>query len=158
MAQIVARDVMTERVLSAAADWSILRLTEFFGENAISGAPVIAETGEMLGVVSITDILREGGVAEGDAEDDLPHEYYLQALESRFDQDDLAALHLEVAPEVTAKDIMTPMVFEVGEADSIQTVADTMIKGHIHRVFVTRDKEIVGVITAMDMLKVIRDM
>ena len=158
MAQIVARDVMTKGVRSAEADWSILRLTEFFGEHAISGAPVVAETGEMLGVVSITDILREGGAAEGDAEDELPHEYYLQALEARFDQNDLAALHLEVAPEVTAKDIMTPMVFEVGEGDSIQVVADTMTKGHIHRVFVTRGKEIVGVITAMDMLNVIRDM
>jgi signal-transduction protein with cAMP-binding, CBS, and nucleotidyltransferase domain len=32
-----------------------------------------------------------------------------------------------------------------------------MIKGHIHRIFVTRDKQVVGVLTAFDMLKVIRD-
>ena len=132
--------------------------TGFSYDRQERGAEYGRVLGEMLGVVSITDILREGGAAEGDAEDELPHEYYLQALESRFDQDDLAALHLEVAPEVTAKDIMTPMVFEVGEGDSIQAVADTMIKGHIHRVFVTHGKEIVGVITAMDMLNVIRDM
>jgi CBS domain-containing protein len=37
-------------------------------------------------------------------------------------------------------------------------VADAMIRGRIHRVFVTRDEKLVGIITTMDMLKIIRDM
>ena len=36
-------------------------------------------------------------------------------------------------------------------------VADTMLKGRIHRVFVTRDRKLVGIVTALDMLQVIRD-
>jgi len=32
-----------------------------------------------------------------------------------------------------------------------------MLKGNIHRVFVTRDSKLIGVVTTLDMLKVIRD-
>jgi len=30
-----------------------------------------------------------------------------------------------------------------------------MLKGHIHRVMVTRDKKLVGIVTTMDMLKIV---
>jgi CBS domain-containing protein len=44
-----------------------------------------------------------------------------------------------------------------GEA-TIQQAADRMIKGRIRRRFVTRDEKIVGVITSLDMLRVVRDL
>jgi CBS domain-containing protein len=53
---------------------------------------------------------------------------------------------------------MTPMIFSVREDTSVQEVADTMLKGRIHRVFVTRDGKLTGIVTALDMLQVIRDM
>jgi CBS domain-containing protein len=59
---------------------------------------------------------------------------------------------------ITVQDIMTLMIFDVDESVSVQQVADYMIKGHIHRVFVTREKKLTGIITALDLLKVIRDM
>jgi CBS domain-containing protein len=52
---------------------------------------------------------------------------------------------------------MTPMVFDVTEGMKVKQVADTMIRGRIHRVFVTRDEKLTGVITTVDMLKVIRN-
>jgi len=55
-------------------------------------------------------------------------------------------------------DIMTPIVFSVTENTSVQDVAETMLKGGIHRVFVTRDSKLVGIVTALDMLQVIRDL
>jgi signal-transduction protein with cAMP-binding, CBS, and nucleotidyltransferase domain len=36
-------------------------------------------------------------------------------------------------------------------------VADAMLRGRIHRVFVTRDGVLVGIITTMDILAAIRD-
>jgi CBS domain-containing protein len=58
---------------------------------------------------------------------------------------------------VTVKDIMTPMIFELEEDATVEEAADMMLKGRIHRVFVTRDKKLIGVVTTMDMLKVIRN-
>jgi len=53
---------------------------------------------------------------------------------------------------------MTPMIFEVTEDARVQDVAETMLKGNIHRVFVTRDKKLTGIVTTLDMMQVIRDM
>jgi signal-transduction protein with cAMP-binding, CBS, and nucleotidyltransferase domain len=40
----------------------------------------------------------------------------------------------------------------------VQQVADMMIKNRIHRVFVTRQEKVVGIISTPDILKIIRDM
>ena len=64
MEGITARDIMTHHVLEAKADWSVRQLVEFFSGNSISGAPVVSEDGEIIGVVSLTDILRHDSLPE----------------------------------------------------------------------------------------------
>ena len=53
---------------------------------------------------------------------------------------------------------MTPMIFEVEEDTTVQKAADIMVKGRIHRLFVRSNSSIIGVVTAMDMVKVVRDL
>jgi CBS domain-containing protein len=52
---------------------------------------------------------------------------------------------------------MTPQVYDVNEHTSIQQVAQVMHRSGIHRVFVTTNGEVRGVITAMDMLQVVAE-
>jgi CBS domain-containing protein len=75
-----------------------------------------------------------------------------------MDRDELRELHVQYEAQVQVLDIMTPMIFSVSEDTSVQEVADTMLKGGIHRVFVTREGKLIGIVTALDMLQVIRDM
>ena len=152
-----AKDIMTTEVLTVGSDWSLDRLAEFFVANSISGAPVIGPDGKLVGVVSLTDIVRHGSVPVKEPDTRGPHEYYLQPLERRYAREEISSFRIGNEPTATAKDIMTPTVFEVGEDASTQQVADAMIRGCIHRVFVTRDDKVVGVISALDMLKVVRD-
>jgi CBS domain-containing protein len=72
-------------------------------------------------------------------------------------QEEIRVFHTQYESPVLVRDIMTPMIFRVSEDTSIQEVAETMLKGGIHRVFVTRGKKLIGIVTALDMLKVIRD-
>jgi CBS domain-containing protein len=148
---------MTTDVLTAGSDWSLDRLAEFFVENSISGAPVTGTDGKLVGVVSLTDIVRHGNVPVKEPDTHGPHDYYLQPLERRYAREEISSFRIGNEPSATAKDIMTPTVFEVREDASVQEVADAMIRGCIHRVFVTRDDKVVGVISALDMLKVVRD-
>jgi CBS domain-containing protein len=92
------------------------------------------------------------------ADRDDTHDVYLYELERRMDRDELRELHVQYEEQVQVLDIMTPMIFSVSEDTSVQEVADTMLKGRIHRVFVTRDGKLTGIVTALDMLQVIRDM
>ena len=157
MSRLTAKDLMTPDVLVARADWSLDRLADFFINNYISGAPVVAENDELIGVVSSTDIVRHDSLHINDSDPAAIHEYYFHGLENRYAREEIATLHIQTEPRVTVRDIMTPVVFDVQEETPLPVVADTLIRGHIHRLFVTRQKKIVGVLTALDLLKVIRD-
>lgn len=153
------QDIMTREVLCAQADWSVERLAAFLFDNHISGAPVINSKDHPLGVVSITDIAHYNTSLSSPSLTERPHEYYVHALvQNQYSRQEARTLHLEDESHITARDIMTPVIFDVDINTSIQEAASVMIKGHIHRLFVTEGKKIVGIVTALDMLKIVRDL
>jgi predicted transcriptional regulator len=156
MRGLTAKQVMTSKVLAAEADWSIERLSEFLMVNSISGSPVQSKEGNLIGVVSLTDIVHHETQHEKDPQ--WPHDYYLHTLERQFAREEAASFRIEAEPLKTVRAIMTPIIFQVTEDTPVQQAADMMIKNRIHRVFVTRDKKVIGIISTPDMLKVIRDM
>jgi len=158
MKQITARDIMTHHVLEAKADWSVRRLVEFFSEESISGAPVTSETGEIIGVVSLTDILRHDSLPEKYSEPSGADEYVLDTLHSQFTPQDIDSLQLSVEPLTTVREIMTRNNYTVSEETTAQEIADSMLRNRVHRMFVTRGEKVVGIVSAVDMLKVVRDM
>ena len=72
-------------------------------------------------------------------------------------REELQVFHAREETGVRVSDIMTPMIFRVDRDTSLQEIAETMLKGRIHRVFVTEDGKLTGIVTALDMLQVIRD-
>ena len=158
MKRLKAKDIMTKRILRVEEDWSIHRLAEFFIENSISGAPVTSTDGKLVGVVSLTDIILNGTLPDKDPQSYEPHEYYMHALERRYGKEEISSYQIKGEPLITVHDIMTPVIFKVTENKSVQKVAEMMIKHCIHRVFVTRGEKMLGIISTVDMLKIIRDM
>jgi CBS domain-containing protein len=73
-------------------------------------------------------------------------------------EEEIRVFHTQYESPVQVVDIMTPMIFTVDEKTRVQEVAATMLKGNIHRVFVTRDNKLTGIVTTLDMLQVIRDL
>lgn len=155
MKYLTAKDVMNPNVISVPADWTVAELSQFLIDKAITGAPVKDEAGHLIGVVSLTDIVRHDSLAETDLRADEPHDYYMHGWEDRLAPEDLTSFHIEDRPQAFVRDIMTPMLFKVDEVTSLQEVADTMIGGRVHRLFVTHNKKVIGIVTTMDMLKVI---
>ncbi|MFQ5568850.1 MAG: CBS domain-containing protein [Rhodothermales bacterium] len=156
MNRLTAIDVMTRNVLTAQADWPITRLAEFLIENDISGAPVTSEEGRLIGVVSLTDIVRHDSLPEKEPPAHTTPDYYRPSLERHYAPEEMVSFRIDGEAGVKVRDIMTSMIFKVGEDTPVQQVADTMIRGRIHRVFVTRGGLVVGIITALGLLDVIR--
>jgi CBS domain-containing protein len=157
MINLLAKDIMNRDVLSVGMDWSIEQLANYLIEKGISGAPVTSEDGKLLGVVSMTDIVRYRSMPITDTSKDDPHEYYMYPSEYHYKPSEIESFHIDAQSLVTVQDIMTPMTFNVSEDTSLQKVADAMLRGRIHRVFVTHDGVLVGIITTMDMLAAIRE-
>ena len=150
-------DVMHREVLAVDADWSLEELAGFLVDNSISGAPV-TENGELVGVVSMTDILRHGSLPGSAADKEDTHDIYLYDMERQLGHEDLRMFHTRTESSVQVRDIMTPMIFKVEEHTSVKEVAETMLRGRIHRVFVTRDNTLTGIVTTLDMMQVIRNL
>lgn len=150
-------DVMQQNVLTVGENWSLNQLTRFLTDNQISGAPVVSDEGNPVGVVSLTDIVRHQSTTDGRGTETGTHEYYLHSHELQFAGIEATSLQFDEDSGECVRDIMTPMVFEVTDSASIQEAADIMVKGHIHRLFVTNNNRISGVISALDMLGVLRD-
>ena len=155
--KITVSEVMNSEVLAAEADWPLDKLADFLVDNSISGAPVTAADGELVGVVSMTDLVRQNRTTGATSGPETTHDVYLFELERHMSQEEIRSFHTQYESPVQVRDIMTPMIFEVSEDTLIQEVAVTMLKGNIHRVFVTRGKKLTGIVTTLDMLRVIRD-
>lgn len=158
MITLQARDIMNTRVLSAGIDWSIEQLADFFIENSISGAPVISEDGKLLGVVSMSDIIQYKSMPGIYGDYGHAHGYYVRSHERKYTPSEMELYRIDNESLVSVGDIMTTVIFSVNEYAKIQNVADAMLRGQIHRVLVTRDEALVGIITTMDILKAVKDL
>ncbi len=158
MVRLMAKDIMNTKVLSVGPDWSINQLADFLLSNSISGAPVISEDNKLMGVVSMTDLVRYTSLPGVDTCADFKDDCYIHSHEKQISSDDIESTHIDAQSLVSVRDIMTPVTFNVNEYTRIQDVADAMLRGQIHRVFVTRDETLVGIITTMDLLSAVREL
>lgn len=165
-------EIMQREVVAVPMDASLAEVVRTFAEDGISGAPVLGDGGEVLGVVSFTDIIRVvareseismGDLALGPAE--IPAEEY--------DEEDPGAFYLLPGPKIdlpgnaspavpldpldrySVGDVMTPAAFSVGPDDPVNEVAAFMLRGRIHRVLVTEEGRLRGLVTTFDLLRVL---
>jgi CBS domain-containing protein len=135
---------------------TVSELSDILTAKMITGAPVVDDSGKLVGVVSETDIVRSSSRRTAALREKLESNYYLRGWEDRVDEDDLREFHVVEDTGQAVREIMTPLIFKVSEDTSIAEMADTMIGGRIHRLIVTRDDRVVGIVTTLDMLKAIR--
>ena len=107
--QTLARDIMTKTVIRVNDDWTVNELARFLTDRGISGAPVVNGEGRLVGVVSLTDIAR----ATGDGHAALGNQSLYQP-ELNLSLDDVRGFSIQSSSELTVRQIMTPLVFEVG--------------------------------------------
>ena len=149
-----ANDIMNPNVLTVRDDMTLHELATFLTENEISGSPVLDRRGKLIGVVSVTDIaLSEAERASIEADPASPG-FYSGAWKERVTREDLAGLHLEDTG-LLVRDIMTPAVYTVPDTASVSEIAKTMITGRLHRLLVIRDHQVVGIISTLDLIKLL---
>jgi len=160
MRPITASDLMNPEVLRVRGDMTLQELAAFLVEREISGAPVEDGAGRIVGVVSLTDVAcavagrrppvplggGNGGDGDGAGGTALPDED-LDLLD-----DTLAG---EIEPDldgVLVRDVMTVGVEAVPEHALVPEVAARLLKGHVHRLLVTRGEDVVGIVSTSDLL------
>ncbi len=123
MKSVKVRDYMTRRVLSFSPEESIVTALRTLLKEGHAGGPVLDETGNLVGMLSEIDCLKE--VLQGG--------YYQSAGDS-------------------VSDHMTTEVDKVQADDDILSTSDLFLKGR-RRLAVVEDGKLVGLITRQDFGK-----
>lgn len=155
---LTASQVMRRTVTTVPKTLPLPALERAFLMSGISGFPVIAGD-ELVGVVSRSDVIRqlqaEQVLAEGTSDfyrdADGFHEIPVQngaQVSERIGQR---------MQSLTVADVMHSRLFAVGADQTLRVVAQTMADNNIHRVLVTREGRLLGLITSMDLVRLYAD-
>jgi CBS domain-containing protein len=148
-------EVMSNDVLTVSEHWSLHSLLEFFNRHRISGAPVVDANGDLKGVVSVTDILRFDSTAQHSIEENPLTQYYYSGLEG-MSPEQLGLVGGDQHGQHLVCEIMTPHIMALDHCASLSDAADMMCSNRIHRVFITRDGNLAGVVSTLDILNYLR--
>jgi CBS-domain-containing membrane protein len=150
---VTARDIMTPSVKAVPQNWTMQQLAHFLTENGITGSPVCDEGDHIIGIVTLRDIaeFRWNQVSSETEKELSPEERDEARRLKQLMFDGLSRVPVEV------RDIMTPSGMSGEEETSVRTIADTMMAEHLHRIFITRNESITGIVTTYDMLKLVAD-
>jgi CBS domain-containing protein len=149
MRPITASDLMNPEVLTVQEDMTVRELASFLIENEISGAPVADAEGRLVGVVSLVDI---AAVTSGEGRSRVDGSaFFGPNWDDGLDEEDVEDLPLD-QDGLRVADIMTPQIFSVPEDATVSQIASLMLKGHLHRLLVTREDRAIGIITTSDLL------
>jgi CBS domain-containing protein len=146
-----ARDVMQTSVATVQPETPLAQVARFFVEEGIHGAPVVDETDRLLGVVSVTDLIR--AVDETHESAGTGAVYFRDLLEfSGPDWSQAPQDFQDRLEQVTVADVMQPSVVTVTEDTSVPEIAKLMRSNGIHRVIVVRGDVLVGLVSALDLV------
>lgn len=158
---ITVREVMTSNPLSLTPETSIFTAMEMLTENAISGIPVVDDSGEVVGVVSAYDILTlDSTPGQLDRSDGFfPR---IGRCREEFDGDEQAMWRfffslrngIEKARASKVGDSMHD-TYCVSANDSISDVANVIVRNNTQRAFVLdENRRLCGVVSRGDILRV----
>lgn len=156
---LFARNVMQRNVAIIDAQASLVELERAFDEAGVSGFPVV-DRGRVVGVVSRADVLSQLGGKSG--EEPRLSSFYADLASfatghgaERFA--DAAARSGRPMDQLYVSDLMTPSVVTVAPDATLHHIARTLTEHAIHRVLVTDTGTLVGVVSSLDLVRLLAE-
>ena len=157
MGRIIA-DVMTRDVATLSPEMTLKEMDRIFVERQVSGAPVV-EGERLVGIVSQADVVRL--LYDEQKKAQQVSDFYTSPFPipiSALDQ--LAKDSRKIADHLTKRtvgEVMIPHPLTVSPSDDVESVARLMIKEKIHRVLVTEEERLVGIVSSLDIVRLVAE-
>lgn len=146
------KDLMQPNVTCLKPSDTLAQAWKCFSERKISGAPVVDEEGKLVGVISQTDLVKEAFSKD--------HSHYPQnsffveypywtsiTLEGELDDLDMVLVSQKMVTDVVT----------VAPGDPISSAAAKMRSLRIHRLIVTDNDSVVGIVSSFDLLQALEN-
>ena len=144
MAELLAKDIMTKKVVTVGKDTTLTELAKLLMKNKISGVPVIDEEKRLVGIVSEADIIVE--------KSSLP--FPLSFSFAFLDKCESYTKNTKDFLNIRVEEIMSADVKTAREDMTVSKVVNIMINNNINRLpVINSDNKLVGIITRADIMK-----
>jgi CBS domain-containing protein len=145
-------DIMTRDVLCVAPDTRVGEIARLLRERAVSGLPVVTESGELVGIITELDLITRH------ARPQMPN--FLPLLGGYITFGSKAYREsLRRITGVVAADIMTTPVNTISLEASIEDAATLMVSNRSNPLpVVDEDGAMIGIISRADILRVFEDL
>jgi CBS domain-containing protein len=128
---MLVAELMQRNVRTVGADATIAEVVVSLADAHISGLPVVDDGGRVVGVISASDVL----TAEAETND--------------------SAARQELLEGTAVREIMTRRPYTVTPETDVREAARQMLYDDVHRLFVTEDGRIVGVVSTTDIVRAV---
>jgi len=142
-----AKDVMTQEVLTVRRETSVRDLALLFSERRISSVPVVNDNGDLIGMVSESDLV------EQDKNLHIPTVVSIFDWVIYLESDKRFEKELQKMTAQTVGEIMSEEVLSVGPETPVSEVADIMSTKRVHAVPVVEGLRIIGVVSRIDLIR-----
>lgn len=152
---LTAAHAMQAKVESVPPGMSLVDLERRFLALGLTGFPVV-EDGKLVGIVSRSDVVRALSV-ERSTEEQLADFYraFEDPAHARSAAAEAAAAEARVgerAGKLAVRDVMIRRVITVDRDQPLSEVARLMLDGHIHRLPVAEEGQLLGLVTTLDIV------
>ncbi len=155
---LTARDLMQTNLVSVPPTLTLPQLEERFLEDGVSGYPVL-EKDRLVGIVSRSDIVRRLCLERSSAEHSTDFYHFSDpVVDSSIDSfDDIAKRVGKRVEGLHVHDVMVRLLITVRPSHSVHHVARALVDNRIHRVLVTEDQKLRGIISSTDLVRLLAD-
>jgi CBS domain-containing protein len=145
-------------VRTVAPDTTIVDLERLLLQERVGGLPVLDRDGQLLGIVSRSDVVRQLSIEQslGEAMSDA---YRDQTNENWTDssREEIGTTIGQRMQRLRVCDMMIRDVVTVAPDDSLQDAARCLVERHFHRLPVVEGDRLVGIVSSLDLARLIAD-
>jgi CBS-domain-containing membrane protein len=144
---LTAGDVMTREVITVKRETTIRDLAELFARHRISSAPVVDDSGAMIGIVTETDLV------EQDKSLHIPTVISLFDWVIYLESDKKFEKELKKMTGQTVGDIYTEDVVQVSPSTPVSDVANLISSRKVNSIPVVDGNRLVGIVARIDLIR-----
>ncbi len=144
---LVAREIMTDRVITVTPETTVSELARILATENIGGAPVVDGEGRLLGVVTESDLIDQTKKVH------IPTVVAILDSLIFLERPDRMEKDIRKIAGTVVGDIYSPNPVTVSEETPLDEIATIMAKKHVHTLPVMRGGELVGVIGKGDIIR-----
>jgi len=146
-------EIMIVKVITFSIEDTLETVAEKFVKNGISGAPVINDKSEVIGIVSENDLLKALRACATKMDMIFPSAHNLGVYFEKSVDFSKIDKTFEKLGKLTVNEIMKTNVITLTPDDDVMKAGKTLLEKGVNHIPILKDKKLVGIVAREDIIR-----